>query len=125
MASDQSSGDPGALLPATRQHNRYTLRDPRQRPPGLGLGAAATTATATDYAGAFVPNKTRALDAIVDSIERTGTRSGSPVHGGTHAWIVLGYRAEVDPDDPTKRTILGFYVTGPLGRRPIRGRTST
>ena len=40
---------------------------------------------------------------------------GVTVKAGTHAWVVLGYRASVDPADPTKRTILGFYVTGPLG----------
>ncbi len=28
---------------------------------------------------------------------------------------MLGYKARLDPDDPTKRTILGFYVSGPLG----------
>ena len=37
------------------------------------------------------------------------------VHGGTHAWVVLGYRTSHDPIEPTKKTILGFYVSGPLG----------
>ena len=37
------------------------------------------------------------------------------VKRGTHAWVVLGYKARVQLDDPTKRTILGVYVFGPLG----------
>ena len=37
------------------------------------------------------------------------------VKNGTHAWVVLGYRTSHDPIEPTKKTILGFYVSGPLG----------
>ena len=66
------------------------------------------------YARAYV-SKSAALASIVESLDRTHDPVGITVRSGTHAWVVLGYRASVDPADPSKRTILGFYVTGPLG----------
>ena len=55
------------------------------------------------------------IRAIQESIERTGDPVGVTVRRGTHAWVVLGYRLARDVADPTKRTLLGFYVSGPLG----------
>ncbi|MGP1673804.1 MAG: hypothetical protein ACTS8Z_01145, partial [Candidatus Limnocylindrales bacterium] len=40
---------------------------------------------------------------------------GVTVRSGTHAWVVLGYRQTFDPTEPSKKTLLGFYVSGPLG----------
>ena len=37
------------------------------------------------------------------------------VYGGTHAWVVLGYKQTWDRDEPSKKTLLGLYVSGPLG----------
>ena len=67
------------------------------------------------YAARTFSNKRQALNAIVASISKTKDPVGVTVHGGTHAWVVLGYRTSHDPADPTKKTILGFYVSGPLG----------
>ena len=69
------------------------------------------------YARAYL-SKTVAMGAIVEAIDRTGHPVGITVKSGTHAWVVLGYRTAVDPTDPTKRTLQGFYVTGPLGGYP-------
>ncbi len=52
---------------------------------------------------------------MVEAIDRTRHPVGITVQHGTHAWVVLGYKARVQIDDPTKRTILGLYVFGPLG----------
>ena len=64
--------------------------------------------------GSFT-NKQQALDAIVDVDRAYKDPVGVTVKNGTHAWVVLGYRTSHDPIEPTKKTILGFYVSGPLG----------
>ncbi len=67
------------------------------------------------YAARMFTNKQQALDAIVASIAKYKDPVGITVKNGTHAWVVLGYRTSHDPIEPTKKTILGFYVSGPLG----------
>ena len=95
-----------------RQHNRYsysTLGNDVQ-----GWAWALRQYTYKPYYARAYLSKTVALDVIVDSLKRTRHPVGVTVKAGTHAWIVLGYRASVDPVT-SKRTILGFYVSGPLG----------
>jgi hypothetical protein len=59
-------------------------------------------------------SRTVALWEIVHSIDRTGFPVGITVWHGRHAWTVTGYRTSQLPNRPATRTILGFYVTGPL-----------
>lgn len=54
-----------------------------------------------------------AVDAIVESIDRTGHPVGIVVDRGSHAWTVLGYRATVVRGSDA-RTIDGLYVSGSL-----------
>ena len=63
-------------------------------------------------------SKSVAIASIVEAIDRTHHPVGVTVKSGTHAWVVIGYRLAVDPVDSTKRTIQGFYVTGPMGGSP-------
>ena len=97
-----------------RPHNRYAYRTLGNDPQGWAWGAAHVLRRPRTTARAYT-NKQQALDAIVESIARTRDPVGVTVHGGTHAWVVLGYRTSHDPIEPTKKTILGFYVSGPLG----------
>ena len=96
-----------------RTHNRYTYRTLGNDPQGWAWGVR--TYSGAPYAARAYSNKQQALDAIVASIAKTNDPVGVTVHGGTHAWVVLGYRTSHDPIEPTKKTILGFYVSGPLG----------
>ena len=101
------------LYKRIRSHNRYDYRTLGNDPQGWAWGLR-TYSGKPYYARAYT-NKQQALNAIVASITRTGDPVGVTVRGGTHAWVVLGYRTSHDPIEPTKKTILGFYVSGPLG----------
>ncbi len=96
-----------------RSHNRYAYRTRGNDPQGWAWGVR--TYSGAPYVARAYTNKQQALDAIVASISRTRDPVGVTVRGGTHAWVVLGYRTSHDPIEPTKKSILGFYVSGPLG----------
>jgi hypothetical protein len=113
--SDRTSATQERYYKGTRKHNRYTYATKGNDPQGWAWALRYYSGGVTTYRDRAFTNKTAALQAIVESIDRTGTPVGVTVHRGTHAWIVLGYRAERDAADPTRRTILGFYVSGPLG----------
>jgi hypothetical protein len=113
--SDRTRATQERYYAGTRQNNRYTYATKGNDPDGWAWSLRYYSGGVTEYQARAFTNKTASLNAIVESIDRTGTPVGVPVHEGTHAWIVLGYKAKLDPDDPRKRTILGFYVSGPLG----------
>jgi hypothetical protein len=113
--SDRTKATQQRYYTGIRAHNRYSYSTKGNDPQGWAWGLRTYSGNTTTYQGRSFTNKTAALDAIVESIDRTGTPVAVTVHDGTHAWIVLGYKAQLDPADPSKRTILGFYVSGPLG----------
>jgi hypothetical protein len=113
--SDRTRATQERYYAGTRQNNRYTYATKGNDPDGWAWSLRYYSGGVAEYQARAFTNKTASLNAIVESIDRTGTPVGVPVHEGTHAWIVLGYKAKLDPDDPRKRTILGFYVSGPLG----------
>jgi hypothetical protein len=98
-----------------RQHNRYYYRTRGNDPQGWAWGLRYFSRRTALYAARAYTNKQQALDAIVASIAKYKDPVGVTVRNGTHAWVVLGYRTSHDPIEPTKKTILGFYVSGPLG----------
>jgi hypothetical protein len=98
----------------TRYHNRYVYKTRGNDPAGWAYALRYFTRWRTTYQARSFTNKTQAINAIADSIARTHQPVGVPVWGGTHAWVVVGYRSQADPNDPSKRTVLGLYVSGPL-----------
>lgn len=113
--SDQTVATQRRLYRAIREHNRYRYRTLGNDPQGWAWGLRRYSGYTLDYRARAFTSKTQALWAIQESIERTGDPVGVVVRRGTHAWVVLGYRIARDAQDPTKRTLLGFYVNGPLG----------
>jgi hypothetical protein len=99
----------------TRQHNRYTYRTLGNDPQGWAWALRYFSRYQAMYTARAYTNKYTAMNAIAASIGRTGDPVGVTVRGGTHAWVVLGYRSTFDPSEPSKKTLLGFYVSGPLG----------
>ena len=97
-----------------RAHNRYRYVTRGNDPQGWAWGVRTYT-YGVAYAAKAYTIKQQALDAIVESIARTGDPVGVTIRGGTHAWVVLGYRTSFDPLEPTRKSTLGFYVSGPLG----------
>jgi hypothetical protein len=113
--SDRSYATQKTYYEGTRKNNRYTYATKGNDPQGWAWALRYYSGNQTTYQARSFTNKTASLAAIVESIDRTGDPVGVTVHRGTHAWIVLGYRAEPDPNDASKRIIVGFYVSGPLG----------
>ena len=113
--SDRSYATQERIYKGTRKHNRYAYATKGNDPAGWAWALRYYSGGRTTYRDRAFTNKTAAITAIAESIDRTGHPVGVPVHRGTHAWIVLGYRAERSATDPTRRTLLGFYVSGPLG----------
>ena len=98
----------------TRQHNRYSYRTKGNDPQGWGWSLRYFTRGRAYYPHAFT-NKDAAINSIAAVIARTRRPVGVTVYGGTHAWVVLGYRQTYDRSEPSKKTLLGLYVSGPLG----------
>ena len=99
--------------------NRYTYYSRGNDP--QGWAAALDTFVGGDwhYDDRWYANQGVAIRAIVESIERTGHPVGIVVDRGSHAWTVIGFRAERRDGDLATQRILGLYVTGPLyGRDP-------
>jgi hypothetical protein len=96
-----------------RHHNRY--RYVTSGNDVQGWAWALRLWTYKPYQAHAYLSKTAAIDSIVEAIDRTHHPVGITVRAGSHAWVVLGYRATVDPTDPTTRTLQGLYVTGPIG----------
>jgi hypothetical protein len=115
-----------SLYRQIRKHNRY--RYTTKGNDIQGWAWALRRFTGGEYRARAYTSKSKAMAEIAEAIDRTGHPVGITVHHGSHAWIVLGYKAQPSATDPDKRTILGFYVSGPLGpgsRDPWRYRYVT
>jgi hypothetical protein len=100
-----------ALYRQIRKHNRYRYKTKGNDIQGWAW--ALRYHTGEDYRARAYSSKSKAIREIARAIDRTGHPVGITVHHGSHAWIVLGYKAK--PTASGGRTILGFYVSGPLG----------
>ena len=118
--SNRSYGTQSYYYKMIRRNNRYAYATRGNDPQGWAWGLRNFSRGTAMYAARMYSNKQQALDAIVASIARTRDPVGITIKGGTHAWVVLGYRTRHDPLEPTRKTILGFYVSGPLGSRADR-----
>jgi hypothetical protein len=98
-----------------REHNRYRYVTRGNDPQGWAWGLRRFSGGRTLYTAKIYSDRQQAINAIAESIARTGDPVGITIRRGTHAWVVLGYRTSHDPIEPTKKTVLGFYVSGPLG----------
>ena len=98
----------------TRMHNRHRYATRGNDPQGWAWSLRYFTHGRRYIARAYT-DKTTAINSIAASIARTRHPVGVTVNAGTHAWVVLGYRQTFDRTEPSKKTVLGFYVSGPLG----------
>ena len=116
--SDRSYTTQKRLYREIRAHNRYRYRTRGNDPQGWAWGVRRYTRK--DYQARSFTSKSKAVWAIYESLARTRNPVGVPMFRGTHAWIVLGYKVWSDPTEPSKKDILGFYVSGPLGTKKDR-----
>ncbi len=97
----------------TRLHNRYRYATRGNDPQGWAWSLRYFSGR--NYQARAYTDKTVAINAIAASIAKTRHPVGVTVRAGTHAWVVLGYKQTFDRDEPSKKTLLGLYVSGPLG----------
>ncbi len=97
----------------TRAHNRYRYATRGNDPQGWAWSMRYFTGR--NYQARAYSDKSAAINYIAHSIGRTKHPVGVTVKAGTHAWVVLGYKQTFDKDEPSKKTLLGLYVSGPLG----------
>jgi hypothetical protein len=96
--------------------NRYAYASRGNDPQGWARLLDKYVGGEWHYADRTYSSQTAGINAIVESIRRTGHPVGVVVDRGTHAWTVLGFRGTQRGDD---LEIHGVYVTGPLyGRDP-------
>ena len=112
--SNRSYSRQGYIYKLTRLHNRYRYATRGNDPQGWAWTLRYFTNGKPYYPRAYT-NKDHAIASIWASIARTRNPVGVPVYAGTHAWVVLGYKLSYDTDEPAKKTLLGLYVSGPLG----------
>jgi hypothetical protein len=112
--SNRSYSRQGYIYKLTRQHNRYRYATLGNDPQGWGWSLRYFTNGRAYYPRAYT-NKDTAINSIWASIARTRHPVGVTVYSGTHAWVVLGYKLAYDRTEPSKKTLLGLYVSGPLG----------
>ena len=114
---------PGLHLQADAPAQPVPLRDEGNDPQGWGWSLRYFTNGRPYYPRAYT-NKDTAINSIWASIARTppGRRDGLPEHTrGSCSATSSPY----DRTEPSKKTLLGLYVSGPLGRRATAGRRST
>jgi hypothetical protein len=112
--SNRSYSRQGYIYKLTRLHNRYRYATKGNDPQGWAWSLRYFTGGRNYQARAYT-DKTAAINSIAASIARTKHPVGVTVYAGTHAWVVLGYKQTYDRDEPSKKTLLGLYVSGPLG----------
>ena len=112
--SNRSYSRQAYIYKLTRLHNRYRYATRGNDPQGWGWTLRYFTNGRPYYPRAYT-NKDQAITSIWASIARTRHPVGVTVYAGTHAWVVLGYKLSYDLDEPAKKTLLGLYVSGPLG----------
>ena len=112
--SNRTYSRQGYIYKLTRLHNRYRYSTKGNDPQGWAWSLRYFTNGKPYYARAYT-NKDVAIASIWSSIARTRNPVGVTVYSGKHAWVVLGYKLTYDTDEPAKKTLLGLYVSGPLG----------
>lgn len=112
--SNRSYSRQGYIYKLTRLHNRYRYVTKGNDPQGWAWSLRYFTGGRNYQARAY-SDKTAAINSIAASIARTKHPVGVTVYAGRHAWVVLGYKQTYDRDEPSKKTLLGLYVSGPLG----------
>ncbi len=99
----------------TRQNNLYTYQSLGNDPQGWAWAVNYFSRGAATYEARAFSDRGAAIREIADSIVRTGHPVGVTVRAGTHAWVVLGFKGDIVPGEPSTRRVSGFYVSGPLG----------
>ena len=113
--SDRSYATQERLYREIRAANKYRYSTNGNDVRGWARVLTAHLGPERSYSDVSFGSRADAYAKIVESMDRTRQPVGIVVDRGTHAWTVVGFRVNEIVGDPSSRTILGFYVVGPLG----------
>jgi hypothetical protein len=113
--SDRTYATQARLYRETRAANKYSYPTRGNDVRGWARVLTAHLGPGMGYADRMFSSQAAAYDAIVDSMTATKRPVGIVVDRGSHAWTVVGFKVHETVGVPGSRTILGFYVIGPLG----------
>jgi hypothetical protein len=113
--SDRSYATQERLYREIRAANKYRYATNGNDVRGWSRVLTARLGADRAYNDQSFTSRSAAYAAIVTSMDRTGRPVGIVVDAGTHAWTVVGFRVSETVGVLGSRTILGFYVVGPLG----------
>jgi len=115
--SDRSYATQARLYRELRAANKYSYPTLGNDVRGWARVLTAHLPVGKAYSDHAFSSRASAYDAIVDSMDASGRPVGIVVDRGSHAWTVVGFRVaeQLGVRGPASRTILGFYVIGPLG----------
>jgi hypothetical protein len=113
--SDRTYATQARLYRELRAANKYWYPTPGNDVRGWARVLTAHLPQGMGYGDHMFGSQADAFAAIVDSMDNTGRPVGIVVDRGSHAWTVVGFRVSETVGVPGSRTILGFYVIGPLG----------
>lgn len=99
----------------TRSNNAYAYASLGNDPTGWAWAVNYFSRGEASYEARAYSSRSEAILEIADSLMRTRHPVGVTVRRGTHAWVVLGFKGDILPGDPSSRRVFGFYVSGPLG----------
>ena len=113
--TDRSYATQSRLYTELRRANlyRYTTRGNDVR--GWARVLTARLPAGVGYTDMSFASQTTAFAAIADTLDRTRRPVGIVIDAGTHAWTVVGVTLRESTAPGSPRTVLGFYVIGPLG----------
>ncbi len=113
--SNRSYATQQFMYKKTRLNNAYAYASLGNDPKGWAWALNYFSRGEASYEAHAYSSRTAAIQEIADSLMRTRHPVGVTVRRGTHAWVVLGFKGDVLPGDPSSRRVFGFYVSGPLG----------
>jgi hypothetical protein len=113
--SDRSYATQARLYRELRAANKYHYRTLGNDVRGWSRVMSAHLPAGNGYADTSFSSRSAAYAQIVAAIDKSRRPVGIVVDRGTHAWTVVGFRVRETVGTPGSRTILGFYVVGPLG----------
>jgi hypothetical protein len=113
--SDRSYATQERLYREIRAANKYRYKTNGNDVRGWARVLTARLGPDRAYNDMSFGSRADAYARIVDAMDRTHRPVGIVVDSGTHAWTVVGFRVRETVGELGSRTILGFYVVGPLG----------
>ncbi|HEX5015652.1 MAG TPA: hypothetical protein VFV72_16015 [Candidatus Limnocylindrales bacterium] len=113
--SDRSYATQERLYRDIRAANKYHYSTNGNDVRGWARVLTARLGTDRAYNDMSFGTRADAYAKIVETMDRTKRPAGIVVDRGTHAWTVVGFKVHEVLSEPRSRTILGFYVVGPLG----------